>query len=284
MNTHNTREDLLKRIKNKRRSIRAYLDHLEPTGVRLANVNIISGAIATVLTAAPAIGGSALIDVLGNSDPTSSTWRLLFAAAAVFSLGSTIAAELYKSREIASRLGKAQACDAKLEGLETLLALEQIELQNSANQYAQAIAEVPFISEGRRSLLQRQSALDTVQGEIREPRPDDLVADTFPCVIRVEDLGAGCHLWLAVEIEGRIWPKERELHVEEDGTWRGTISEEGTVDAFSLSLYAASGKASQRIRAWLDRGDETGRYEELRRLPGTRRLDRVDRLRRKTTA
>lgn len=283
MNSDHTREDLLKRIKTKRRSIRSYLDHLEPTGVRLANINIISGAVATVLTAAPAIGGSALIDVLGNSDPTSTTWRLLFAAAALFSLGSTIAAELYKSREIASRLGKAQACDAKLEGLETLLLLKETELEKSANQYAQAIAEIPFISEGRRD-PHRQSPLDTVQGEILQPRSDTLVADTFPCAIRVEDLEPDCHLWLAVEIEGRIWPKERELHVEEDGMWRGTISEEGSVDAFSLSLYAANSKASQRIRAWLDHGDETGNYEELRRLPGTRRLDRVDRLRRTTTA
>jgi hypothetical protein len=282
MNSLNTREDLLKRIRNKRRSIRSYLNHLEPTGMRLANFNIICGAIATVLTAAPAIGGSALIDVIGSSDPSSQTWRMLFAAAALFSLVSTIAAEMYKSREIASRLGKAQACDAKLEGLETLLALDQIEFKNSATQYTQYISEIPFISDQTSNLLRRQSAVDMVKGEILEPLPSQAVEDTFSCSIWVENREAGCHLWLAVEIDGRIWPKERELHIEEDGTWKGTICEEGSVEAFSLSLYAASDKANQLIRAWLDRGDAEGKYEELRRLPGTRRIARVDKLQRKT--
>jgi hypothetical protein len=182
---------------------------------------------------------------------------------------------------MASRLGKAQACDAKLEGLETLLGLDQITLKDAATGYTQYISEIPFISDDSVSLLGRHSSLDWVKAEILEPQPNQVVENTFPCSIWVEDFDAGCHLWLAVEIGGRIWPKERELHLEEDSTWKGKISEEGTIDAFSLSLYAANRKANRRIRAWLDRGDAAGEYQELRRIPGTRRIARVDGLHRK---
>ena len=133
MNGNQTSEDLLKRIKIKRRSIQSFVNNLKPKGTRLTNFNIICGAIATVLTAAPAIGGRTVIEALGSSDPDAPAWRIPFALAALFSLLSTIAANLYKSQDIASRLGKAEACDAKLEGLETFLQLNQITVKDGAS-------------------------------------------------------------------------------------------------------------------------------------------------------
>ena len=194
MNSFDTRESLLKRIKDRRRSIKSFLSSLEPAGTRLTNFNIICGAIATVLTATPAIGGKTMMDALGSSDPNSLTWRIPFATAALFSLLSTIAANLYKSHEIATRLGKAQACDAKLEGLETLLELEQITLKDSATQYTQYISEIPFVSDDSGNLLRRRSPLDWVKGEILEPKPNQVVENAIPCFAWVEGLGVGCHL------------------------------------------------------------------------------------------
>ena len=271
---------MLKRIRNKRRSIQSFVNNLKPRGTRLTNFNIVCGAIATVLTAAPAIGGKTVIEALGSSDPDAAAWRIPFALAALFSLLSTIAANLYKAQDIASRLSKAEACDARLEGLETFLELDQITVNDAATKYAGYIAEIPFVSGEVRRLLRRYDPLDRVKGEILEPQPGQVVAKTFPCSVRVEDFEAGCHLWLAVEIDGKIWPKERELRLEEDGTWRGAIREEGSTGAFTLSLFAASARANRAIRAWLDRGDTTGNYHAFSRLPGTRRIAAVDGLHR----
>jgi len=278
MSSSETRESLLKRLRDRRRSIKWFIDNLEPTGTRLTNFNIVCGAIATALTATPAIGGKPLMDVLGITDPNSFTWRILFATAALFSLVSTIAANLYKSHDIASRLGKAQVCDAKLEGLETLLELDQIALKEAATQYTQYIADIPFITGSR--FLKLPSALDWVKGQINEPKPNQVVESTISCSGWVEGVGPGCHLWLAVEANGYIWPKEREFVAEDDGSWRDTIYEEGTTATFSLSLFVANNQANKRIRAWLDQGDATGNYNRTRRVPGTRRIAKIDGLRR----
>ena len=129
-------------------------------------------------------------------------------------------------------------------------------------------------------MLRKYAPLDKVKGEILEPQPDQVVAITFPCSVRVEDLEAECHIWLAVEIDGKIWPKERELSLDEDGTWRGIIKEAGTTPDISLSLFAADTKANQAIRAWLDYGDDNNSYDAFSRLSGTRRIASVDGLHR----
>jgi hypothetical protein len=276
MDDISTQYGLQKRIRDKRRNIKSYIENMEPIGIRLTNLNIICGAIATVFTATPAIGGSAVLDIFSGPNSETNTARILFASAALFSLLSTIAANLYKSREIASRLSRAQASDAKLEGLETLLELKQIELPHAANLYTQYIYEIPFITEDSYNFLRKSAPIDLVKGYISEPKPNERVEKTIISSGRVEGMSKGCHLWLAVEANGFIWPKEREIFVEQDGSWKEYISEEGSSETFSLSLYVANNAANKHIRSWMDRGDETGNYPELRRVRGTRRLSRVD--------
>jgi len=194
MSSSETRGNFLKRIRERRRSIKWYIESLEPTGARLTSVNIICGAIAAALTATSAIGGKSLMDALGISDPHSATWRILFAIAALLSLFSTVAANLYKSHDISSRLGKAQVCDAKLEGLETLLELNQVALKEGATQYNQYVAEIPFVTSSR--FLNLPSALDWVKGEISEPKQGQIVKSTITCSGWVEGMSPNCHLWL----------------------------------------------------------------------------------------
>ena len=278
MNTSETREELLKRIRERRRGIKWFIDNLEPTGMRLTNFNIVCGAIATALTAAPALGGKALMEALGITDPETLAWRLLFASAAVFSLISTIAANLYKTHEIAARLGKAQVCDTKLEALETLLELDEIVVKKAAAQYTQCLAEIPFVRSSR--FLNLPSALDWVKGEIEQPKPNQVVESTIRCSGWVEAVSPDCHLWLVIEANGYIWPKEREFFADDDGSWKDTIYEEGATATFSLSLFAANAQANKRIRAWLDHGDASGNYVHMRRVPGTRRIAKIDGLHR----
>lgn len=266
-------EDLIKRIKGRRRNIQSFVSNLEPKGVLLTNVNIICSAIATFLTAAPALGVKPLLSVLGAS-PDTMGWRVLLGFAALLSLISVIVANLYKSQDIATHLSKARACDARLDGLEMLLELRKIELDDAAAKYTQILGEIDFIPD--------QSALGWVTGEIKEPQSNHVVTNRLSCSGWAEGLGLNLHLWLVVEIEGikGIWPKEGEILTGTDRFWRKVIWEDGTRDAFSLSLFVANEKANCRLRAWLDKCDRTGNYPELRRPPGMQRVDRVDSLRR----
>ncbi len=265
---------LLSRIRRRRHNIRVFVEHLQPTGRLLTNVNIVFGALATVFTVTPAIGGKALLDVIGESNPDSLTWRWLFGLAALFSLLSTIAAKLYKSRDIATRLAAAQTGNAKLAGLETLLELEQLPVRKAAEEYNRVNSEVGFVPEYLAT--SSKNVIELAKGEIQIPKQSQLVNSAIRCSGWAEDIRPGCHLWLAVEIKGRIWPKEREIFVDDKGAWECTISEEGEQDKFSVSLFAVNVTANRKIRAWLDRSDVTGDYVELRRLAGMRRLARVD--------
>jgi hypothetical protein len=130
----------------------------------------------------------------------------------------------------------------------------------------------------------RQPALqisDRVRGDIKRPVPNEEIGDTFVASGSAKGLQQGLHLWLAIEIEGRIWPKEGVLQVEDDGSWTATVFEEGTAEYVSLSLFAANDDGHEYLRSWLRSSDQTGDYTELRRTPGMRRLWRVDGLRRR---
>jgi hypothetical protein len=171
-----------------------------------------------------------------------------------------------------------QVCDARLEGLETLLEVDQLALKEAAVHYASYIAEIPFITGSR--FANSPATLDWVQGEINEPKPNQLVESTISCSGLVESMGTESYLWLAVEVSGCIWPKEGGVVAKDDGSWLRTIYEEGATASFSLSLYVANFQADKRIRAWLRKGDATGNYSKMRRVPGTRRIARIDGLRR----
>jgi hypothetical protein len=116
--------------------------------------------------------------------------------------------------------------------------------------------------------------LELVEGEITQPTPGQDVGDTFPCSGSASVPQPDVHLWLAVEIEGRIWPKERELTVT-DESWTRTVFEEGTNETFALSLFAANPEAHRYLKTWLASCDKQGKYPELRRTAGMIRLSRV---------
>lgn len=275
-----TPQSLLKRIKERRHSIRSFVKNLEPKGVLLTNVNIVCSTIATLLTAGPALGGKTLMDAVNASSPDSISWKIVFGLAALLSLVSAIAANLYKSNDMAANLNKARVCDAKLEALETLLELNRINLDDAATQYTQLLPDISFICDTH-MMFRDRSVLDWVKGRISQPHLSEEVDDVIPCSGWVEGLGSNLHLWLAVESKGCIWPKEGEIFADHDGSWSKTVYEDGAADSFHLSLLVADKKANRRIRAWLDKCDETGNYSQLQGRAGLRRIDRVNDLHRK---
>lgn len=122
-------------------------------------------------------------------------------------------------------------------------------------------------------------AFRTATGTITEPADRGIVKRTFETSGTARNVGKGVHLWLAVEINDRIWPKEGRLLVNGTGQWRVTVFEDGRPDQFGLSLWSANSSADTQLRAWLDRGANTGAFPELQPPPGMKRLARVEGLR-----
>ena len=148
------RQELLRRIGAQRASIDNFVRQVRPRSVRLANTSIISSATAAVFTAGPALGGVSFTEAVQRVFALSTgsiVWRVLCLVAMLVSLVATISAQLSKSHDVAARLSAAEACDTELEGLQTLLELEQLPVQDAANLYVKYIGKVPFVRGGSAS-------------------------------------------------------------------------------------------------------------------------------------
>jgi hypothetical protein len=53
------------------------------------------------------------------------------------------------------------------------------------------------------------------------------------------------HLWLAVEANGFLWPKEGEVFVDKEDRWSATIFEDGAAKEFSVTLLIANSEANK---------------------------------------
>ena len=142
---HNTRA-LLVKVRAKRQDIADYLAKIRPRNSRLINASIWSGAIAAALTAGPGIGGDGFVDAIKDQVSFGIPgWQVLCLCASLLSIASVVANGMMKSHDLGSQIASASACDAKLEGLETLLELGQIDLKQAATDYAKYLAEIPQI-------------------------------------------------------------------------------------------------------------------------------------------
>lgn len=142
------RRDLLDRIGGRRASIEEYLRTARPRGTRLVNISIVSSAVAAALTAGPALGGetfsTSVADGLSLSSD-STVWRTLCFLALGVSVVAAISTNLAKSHDTAQRITAAEATNAELEGLRTLLEFGQISVGDAAKLYQQYLTKVPWI-------------------------------------------------------------------------------------------------------------------------------------------
>ena len=278
-NNTEDKDKLLKIIRDKRTQITSYLQAVEPRGSRLMNRNIVFGGVASLLTAAQLAFGHDPVEFLKPISPAAglSVWQLLAVAATICSAVATIAGAIYKQQEIASRLAKAQACGVKLEGLQASLDLKFIDPKEANARYGQYISEVPFVGIGTRA--RGKYSVDAVKGEITSPVEFQSVPRAFRSAGSASDVGSDVHLWLAVEVNGLIWPKEGQIFPDESGAWTATVFEDGVTDAFRLSLFAADRRAHKTIQAWLNSGRKSGTYSQITSLAGARRVAGVDGLR-----
>jgi len=137
---------LLTKIRTKRREIAHYLDKAEPRRSRLLLTSIIAGALAAALTAGPGVGGEGFIASAKNLVSLGlPVWQILCLAATAFSVAAVISNGLLKSDNLTAKVADARSCDAKLEGLETMLELGQVELDRAAERYAECLADVAML-------------------------------------------------------------------------------------------------------------------------------------------
>ena len=145
---------LLRLIKNRRRSVDAYLGSARPRAERLTYASVISSALAAALTAGPALGGERLTGQFADSLQMSGApalWRFLCLLAMVASITAAITANLSKAKNAEARIVNAEACNAELEGLQTLVEFQQIPLEDAVKLYQQYVARIPFVPETARS-------------------------------------------------------------------------------------------------------------------------------------
>lgn len=137
---------LLIKIRNKRKELAEYLARTEPRHTRLINSSIVFGALAASLTAGPGVGGDGFIsaakEVVSFGIPV---WQMLCLAATVLSVSVVIVNGMLKSHGLTSKVAKTRACDAKLESLETMLELEQVEIKQATQSYTQCLTELSHI-------------------------------------------------------------------------------------------------------------------------------------------
>ncbi len=113
------------------------------------------------------------------------------------------------------------------------------------------------------------------QGTITTPPNNALVPRRFHAEGSVNNLSAGQHLFLVVEIDGLMWPKGKVQW--QDTSWTGEVLEGGDPPEgrFTLSLFAVGGKGFEAVTAWLKRGEATDSYPGLVNIDESIRLHSV---------
>jgi hypothetical protein len=144
------RRDLLARIETRRAAVQAFLRANRPKIRRRANITIVLTSLAAVFTAGPAIGGEPFAEALQKNLGLSSdavVWRLLCLAALLVSVGAAVMTNIAKSQDSDARLSTAEAVNAELEGLGSLLHYGHLSVEDAVKLYQQYTARIPFVED-----------------------------------------------------------------------------------------------------------------------------------------
>jgi hypothetical protein len=144
------RTDLLGRIDARRAAVQAFLRTHRPRTRRRANIAIVLSSLAALFTAGPALGGQTFAEGLQNTLGLSSdayVWRTLCLLALLVSVGSAALTNIGKAQDDVARLSTAEAANAELEGLTTLLQFGQLSVQDAVKLYQQYSVKIPFVTD-----------------------------------------------------------------------------------------------------------------------------------------
>jgi hypothetical protein len=133
-------------IERFRERVSTYLLHARAKQRRLINLAIVAGAVATVLTASPAFGGTSFADWLGEIfGLTSPAWQVLCAGAAVCSLAAAISTQLLKSHSIEEHVARAENLRARLDALDLGRLTGRLTPEQVADEYRECVQQASFL-------------------------------------------------------------------------------------------------------------------------------------------
>jgi hypothetical protein len=139
-------DELISRVRATRAEVNRYLRTSGARRRRLLTLSIVAGAIATALTAAPALGGKTLADwITATFGLTSPSWQLLCALAALCSLTAAVATQLNNSKNYEEHIARAQQVRATLAMLEVGIASGHLGDRDATDQYLKCIENTTFI-------------------------------------------------------------------------------------------------------------------------------------------
>jgi hypothetical protein len=144
------RRDLLWRIEARRASVQAFLRTHRPRTRRRANVAIVLSSLAALFTAGPAFGGegfAAAVQSTLNLRSDSYVWRILCLLALLVSVSSATLINISKSQDDVAKLSTAEAANAELEGLSSLLQFGQLPVQDAVKLFQQYSVKIPFVDD-----------------------------------------------------------------------------------------------------------------------------------------
>ena len=107
-------------------------------------------SLAALFTAGPAFGGETFAqsvqDAL-NLRSESYVWRILCLLALLVSVGAAILTNISRSQDDVGRLSTAEAANAELEGLSSLLQFGHLTVEDAVKLYQQYSVKIPFVEE-----------------------------------------------------------------------------------------------------------------------------------------
>jgi hypothetical protein len=145
------RRHLRHRIQHRRADIDEFLRRARPRRNVLTNTTIVCSSLTAVFTAGPAIGGPAAMKATANAldlGMPSHVWQPLCVAAFVVAVAAAVTANLVRSHDLPAQVGTAEACNAELESLLTMLDFHGLPVADASELYQQCVRKVPFVRDG----------------------------------------------------------------------------------------------------------------------------------------
>lgn len=138
------------RIEQKQQAVRSYLGRERPRRNKLSNISVVGSALAAMLTAGPAFGGTGFTNAIQGVfllEDDSVVWRVLCLGAVLLSVSAALATNFANSHSLADRVSAAETCKAQLEGLQDTLSFGQIAIDDALKLYQQYTAQVAFVDD-----------------------------------------------------------------------------------------------------------------------------------------
>ena len=136
-----------------------------------------------------------------------------------------------------------------------------------------AIAAISISINGKSK--ENLNAYQNASGTINRPTEGSVVNPNIDASGSAQNAGNDVYLWLAIEINGKIWPKEGRVAIDRNGNWSQRVFEDGHPVQFGLSLWATNAEGDRELQAWLINSANNHDYREIAPLSNMKRLARV---------